>query len=136
MQLSWADLSPAVVEKALRQGRRKVGAYVARQLVKCWRQKAAGALGTWPPKEPFKEGKKGAKTIKIIGFKGSEGVHVGSKSKLSPRWENAAPDVRKAVAQSMVYVRVVVGSCMQRGRIEWTRKWLLEQIEAAKKAVE
>ena len=124
MQLSWSDLAPSDIERCF-QHKRSTGAFLTRQLVKVWTKKAARAIGQWPPAKRFDPA--AVPTLEMVCIPGSESA-VPGRSRLSPRWLNAAPEVQVAVGKSTAWVRWVVGRKMSELGKEGTRKWLLKVV--------
>jgi len=124
MQLSLSDLGPSEIERCF-QHKRSTGAHLARKLVKVWTKNAACIIGQWPPPKRFDPA--AVPTMEMVCIPGSEGA-VKGRSRLSPRWLNAAPDVQLAVAKSTAWVRWVVGRKVSELGKEGTRNWLLDVI--------
>jgi len=126
MQLSWSDLAPSDIERCFQhKHKHSAGAHVARQLVKVWTKKAARVMGQWPPAKKFDPA--AVPTMEMVCIPGSEGA-VPGRSRLSPRWLNAAPDVQVAVGKSTAWVRWVVGRKINDVGREGTKRWLLEVV--------
>ena len=124
MQLSWSDLTPPDIERCFKL-KHSTGAHVARQLVTVWTKKAARVMGQWPPAKKIDPS--AVPTMEMVCIPGSEGAVLG-RSRLSPRWLNAAPEVQVAVRKSMAWVRWVVGRKINNLGRDGTRKWLLEVV--------
>lgn len=121
MQLSIADLAPSDIQRCF-QHKHSAGAHVARQLVKVWAKKVALVMGQWPPAKKYDSTM--VPTMEMVCIPGSEGAVMG-RSRLSPRWLNAAPEVQVAVRRSTAWVRWVVGRMIKDVGREGTERWLL-----------
>lgn len=122
MQLSFTDLTPLDIQRCF-QHKHSVGARVARQLVSVWAKKAARVMGQWPPAK--KVDSTMVPKMEMVCIPESEGAVLG-RSRLSPRWLNAAPEVQVAVGKSTAWVRFWVGRLIHAVGRERTERWLLE----------
>lgn len=82
-------------------------------------------MGQWPPAKKYERG--AVPTMEMVCIPGSEGAVLG-RSRLRPRWLNAAPEVQVAVGKSTAWVRWVVGRKINDVGREGAKKWLLEVV--------